>query len=263
MDPALGVAFFWLLFGGTHVGLATRRVRAALVARLGEWGTIGVFSLIASVTFSALVGYYASHRFEGAPGIAAGGSAPVRGLLITCIVSGLTFALASLWSYPASPYALGNERTREPRGLERVSRHPFFVGVALAGTAHALLATRLAGTVFFAGLVLLAVGGAAHQDRKLLAARGAPYAHWIAVTSTLPFGAIISGRQRLVWHELPWMAVAMALVAAYALRAVHASILAHGGGWVIATFVGGAAILALQSWRRTARASRVLHTATR
>jgi uncharacterized membrane protein len=263
MEPALGVALFWLLFGGTHLGLATRRVRTALVTRFGEWGAIGVFSAVAAVTFTTLVGYYASHRLAGAAGLAAGGSAPVRGVLIASIVAGFTLALASLWTYPASPYALGNEQTREPRGLERITRHPFFVGVALAGTAHAFLATRLAGTVFFAGLVLLAVAGAAHQDRKLLAARGAPYAHYVAVTSAVPFGAILSGRQRIVWHELPWTAVAAALAAAYALRVVHASIFAHGGVWVITVVVGGAAVLAVQSWRKTARSARVPHATTR
>jgi len=257
MDPALGVAFFWLLFGGTHVGLATRRVRGALVARLGEWGFIGVFSLVAAVTFTALIRYYASHRLAGAAGIAAGESALVRGVLITLIVTGVTLALASLWSYPASPYALGNERTREPRGLERITRHPFFVGVGCAAMAHGLLATRLAGTVFFAGLALLALAGAAHQDRKLLAARGTPYAHYVSVTSTLPFGAVLAGRQRMVWRELPWTALGAGLAVAYGLRVVHASIFAYGGVWVVVVVVGGAAVLAVQAWRQTTRSARV------
>src|SRR6266436_1399198 len=35
LPPAATVALLWLVFGGTHVGLASARVRAALVARLG------------------------------------------------------------------------------------------------------------------------------------------------------------------------------------------------------------------------------------
>jgi uncharacterized membrane protein len=256
MEPALGVALYWLLFGGTHVGLATRRVRGALVAHLGEWGFIGMFSLVAALTFTTLVRYYADHQFVGAAGLAAGANALVRGLAISAIVGGVTLAMASLWTYPASPYALGNERVHEPRGLERVTRHPFAIGVAIAATAHALLATRLTGTVFFAGLALLGLAGSVHQDRKLLAARGAAYAHFVSVTSMLPFGAVLSGRQRLVWHELPWTALLAALGAAYGLRVAHASIFAHGGVWVIAVVVGGAAVLALQSWRHATRSSR-------
>ena len=47
MEPALVVAVLWMLFGGTHIGLATRRVRAALVARLGEGGFTALFSAVA------------------------------------------------------------------------------------------------------------------------------------------------------------------------------------------------------------------------
>jgi uncharacterized membrane protein len=256
MEPALGVALYWLLFGGTHVGLATRRVRGALLAHLGEWGFIGTFSLVAALTFTTLVRYYADNQFVGAAGLAAGANPLARALAIGCIVSGVTLAVASLWTYPASPYALGNERVREPRGLERITRHPFAVGMAMAAVAHALLATRLTGTVFFAGLALLALAGSVHQDRKLRAIRGAPYAHFMSVTSMLPFGAVLSGRQRIVWRELPWTALSAALAAAYALRLVHASIFADGGVWVIAVTVGGAAVLALQSWRHTARSAR-------
>src|SRR5216117_3704982 len=32
MEPALTVGLLWLLFGGLHIGLATRRPRASLVA---------------------------------------------------------------------------------------------------------------------------------------------------------------------------------------------------------------------------------------
>lgn len=256
MEPALGVALFWLLFGGTHVGLATRRVRGPLVEHLGVWGFIGTFSLVAALTFTTLVRYYADHQFEGATGLAAGANPLVRGLAIGAIVGGITLALASLWTYPRSPYALGNERIQEPRGLERITRHPFAIGIAIASIAHALLATRLTGTVFFAGLALLGVGGSVHQDRKLLAERGTTYAHFVSVTSMLPFGAVLSGRQRIVWRELPWTALLTALAAAYGLHLVHASIFAHGGAWVISIVVGGAAVFALQSWRQTTRASR-------
>ena len=38
LPPAATVALLWLVFGGAHVGLASARVRAALVARLGEGG---------------------------------------------------------------------------------------------------------------------------------------------------------------------------------------------------------------------------------
>lgn len=254
MEPGLGVALCWLVFGGLHVGLATRPVRTALVARFGEWGFLGLFSLVAAAGWSVLSSYYAAHRLEGLAGLDLGATPALRAVLIGLVSLGVTLALASFSGYPRSPYALGNEKTRLPYGLERVTRHPFFAGVALAAGAHVLLATRLAGTMWSAGLALLAVVGAWHQDRKLLARRGEPYAAFLAVTSFVPFGAVLAGRQRIVLGELPWLALLVALASSLALRSVHATIFAAGGAWVSGVSIGGAALLALQAWRRSRRA---------
>ena len=54
MKPTLTVGCLWLLFAGTHLGLATRRVRAVLVGWLGEIGFGALFSLVASITSSVV-----------------------------------------------------------------------------------------------------------------------------------------------------------------------------------------------------------------
>ena len=149
--------------------------------------------------------------------------------------------------------ALFNKTVRAPRGVERVTRHALFVGVALLGAGHALLATRLVGTVLMGGLAVVAVAGAWHQDRKLLRQRGEPYAAYLEATSTVPFGAIVAGRQRLAWQELPVGALALGVVLAVLLRTVHGSIFAHGGAWVIAAVLGAAALGGVQSARRVRR----------
>src|SRR5207249_624675 len=79
---------------------------------------------------------------------------------------------------------------------------------------------------------------------------GKPYADYLAATSAMPFAAILAGRQRFVWREFPLGAFATGLAVAVALRAVHGSIFANGGVWVIATVIGGAGIFAWQSARR-------------
>lgn len=257
MESILGVAILWLAFAGTHIGLGTRRIRAELVARLGEWGFLGLFSLVASVTFAALVRYYAVHRLEGPGGLALGESPWLRALLIAAVFLGLVLAFAGFHSYPASPYALGNPSTRAPRGLERITRHPFFVGVGIMGTAHALLASRLVGTLFFGALAVYAFVGAWQQDKKLLALRGRPYGEYLAATSAVPFAAVLAGRQRIVWAELSWVAIAGSALVVLLLRVVHGSILAHGGAWVIGSIVGGAAALTLKSWRNASRRAAV------
>jgi uncharacterized membrane protein len=262
MEPALGIALLSLVFAGTHIGLATGRVRAALVARLGEWGFLGLFSLVASVAFATMVHFYALHRFEGVAGPALGVSGLPRILLLAAVVAGLVLAFASLGPYPGSAYAIGSAGPHEARGLERITRHPFLAGVALAAGAHALLAPHLVGTVFSAGLAALAVGGAWHQDRKLLTRRGRPFAEFLATTSVVPFAAIVAGRQHLVLRELPWGALAMTVPAVVFLRWAHDGIFAHGGLWVIAVVVGGAALIMAQDWRAARRRSRRAESVT-
>jgi uncharacterized membrane protein len=254
MEPAISVGLLWLLFGGLHIGLTTRRIRAALVARLGEGGFMALFSLLASATFAALITYYAAHRFAGAPGPALGNVPALRWTLMALVVSGIVLVAGGSVAYPGSPYDSFGRTIRAPRGIERVTRHPFFTGTALFALAHALLATRLVGTVVFAGIALIAVVGAWHQDAKLLARRGKSYAEYLGATSALPFTAIAAGRQRIAWREFPLGAFAVGLGLALALRAVHASIFADGGVWVVLTVVGGGANLTWQSWRRARRA---------
>jgi uncharacterized membrane protein len=253
MEPAIAVALLGILFGVTHIGLASSRLRGELVARLGTLGFTLLFFLIGAVTFSLLVHTYAGHRFEGLPGPDLGSLTALRGLAMLAIAAGLMLVGGCIVTYPQTPMALFTQTVDPPRGLERITRHPFFAGFALFALAHVLLATHLVGVAFFGSLTLVAMVGARHQDAKLLALRGQPYAEYLSATSTFPFWAVLKGRQRIVWRELPVGGLAAGLALSLVLWFVHDSILAHGGAWVIATLVGGAAIATLRAWRSPRR----------
>jgi uncharacterized membrane protein len=253
MEPSIAVALLGVLFGATHIGLASARLRGGLVSRLGTLGFTILFFAIAATTFSLLVHTYASHRFDGVPGPNLGSLTAFRWLATLAIALGLMLVSGCVAIYPQTPMALFTETVHRPRGLERVTRHPFFAGLALLALAHVLLATHLVGSVFFASLALVAMVGCRHQDAKLLALRGSSYAEYLSATSTVPFGALLAGRQRIVWHELPIGALATGLAFAWVLWLVHDSILAHGGAWVIGAVVGGAAIATVRAWRRSRR----------
>jgi uncharacterized membrane protein len=247
MESALTIVLYWLLFGGTHLALATGRVRAWLVDRLGAQGFVYAFSLVAIVTYGLLVHAYAGLRFEGAAGLALAAVPVARAVLYGISFAGVTLAIAGVLVFPASPMSppgmVRPGAVRPPRGLARITRHAFFAGIAMMAAAHALLATRLTGVVFFAGTVLLVTLGAWLQDRKLLRRHGAPYADYLAVTSGVPFAAIAGGRQRLVWRELPFGLLALSALLAAGLRTVHSSIFAAGGAWMMGVIVGGVVLL--------------------
>jgi uncharacterized membrane protein len=254
MDPVLATALPLALFAATHLGLASPPLRRPLEARLGPLGFTVFFSLVAWLTFGAALTSYAAHAGAGPAGLALGARPGARVPLIVVIVLGCMFASGAFGNYGRSPYALAGARVRTPYGLERVTRHPFFVGVALLGGAHALLATRLTGTVLMGGLAVYALLGAWLQDRKLLALRGEPYAAYLAATSLLPFTAIGAGRQRLVWAELPYGMLLLGVALAYLLRLVHAHLFDHGGAYVIAALVIGPLTILVSQRRRAAMA---------
>ena len=263
MEPVLVVSLLFGLFAATHLGLAHVPIRQAFVQRAGRWGFVWLYSCIAAVSFGAAVAYAALHLDEGPSGLALGRFEVARALLVTASVLGLTLMAGSLGEYSRSPYVPRGDAIREPRGLQRVTRHAFFVGLGLLGGAHALLATKLVGAITMGALAAIALAGAHLQDRKLLALRGEPYASYLAQTSLVPFAAALEGRTRIVWRELPLAGLACGLALAFVLRAVHAQLYAHAGLFVIVPTVGGAFFLLVSEWRGERRHGEAISPATR
>lgn len=241
MEPVGLIVATWLLFGGTHVGLATRSVRSALVARLGEGGFRLLYSVIAAAAFTVLVRTYALHAHDGPLGLGGFVGPALRLVLWTIAAFGATLMIAGLIAYPASPMEMATRGVPRPTRLARITRHAFFVGLAIVAAAHVVLATHLTGTVFFAGLVVIDVVGAWHQDRKLLAQKGEAYAAYCRETSIVPFAAILAGRARMAARDLPLVPLAIGVLGAAGLRWVHPYLFAWDGMAVVVAVVGGAA----------------------
>jgi uncharacterized membrane protein len=237
MSPEIAVAVAWLLFLGTHVGIA--HARRPIVARIGEIPFLVAFSVLAQVLFFVVVMTYAAHRFEGARGLALAEMPVARAILLGFALFGIVLMAAAFApaQYFRSPQSLLRAEAREPYGLERITRHPIWAGVVITFGAHALLATRLVGAIFFSGFVVVSVFGSMHQGRKLVAQKGPDYQRFLEQTSAVPFAAILRGRQRVAWGEQPWLFLAFGCAAALGLRAIHPSILADGGVWFAAAVV--------------------------
>ena len=128
MQPTMTIALLSALFVATHIGMAAARTRAWMVSRLGENLFVGLYSAVASAQFGLLLAYYAAHRFEGAAGLGLGATPAIRGALIAVIAVGITLMGGSLAGYPDSPFSALAHNFREPYGIERITRHPFFAG---------------------------------------------------------------------------------------------------------------------------------------
>ncbi|HSF21048.1 MAG TPA: NnrU family protein [Burkholderiales bacterium] len=219
MSAAYWIVFWWLVFAGSHMVLSSLPLRGQLIARLGEKGFVGLYSLIAFATFIPLVWVYFGNRHAGgviwnlaaAPGVRPLAAA-LAVLAIALIVGGVL--------HP-SPALVGMKQSWGARGLTRITRHPLFMGFALWALSHLLLNGFLTDVLFFGGMLAFSLAGAAHQDARKRATEEERLGQFFAESSYWPFGAIIAGRNRIIWRELPWIALAVGAAAAIGIYALH------------------------------------------
>jgi len=90
------------------------------------------------------------------------------------------------------------EGTDLARGIVRITRHPFLWGVALWALVHLIVNGDLASFILFGSLLLLALGGTVAIDAKRRRKFAGGWAQFAQTTSSVPFAAILSGRNSMV-----------------------------------------------------------------
>ena len=179
-------------FVGTHF-ILSHPLRAPLVARLGEKGFLGVYSLVAAVT---LIWMIVAYRAAPVTPLLwpVGDGLWVIATLIMLVASILL--LGSLVGNPAMPNPDGIMVPAEAKGVFAITRHPMMWAFAMWGLAHILVYPVAANIIVSAAIILLALVGAALQDRKKEVLTPAAWQHWESRTSYWPFAAILAGRAR-------------------------------------------------------------------
>lgn len=220
MRAEIALALWSLAFAATHVGMSSISLREKLVGALGERGFLGVYSLVSLSTFVPLVRCYLANRHQGPPVLTIVNLLPgVHGLAMA--IAWASFACAIGGVFQPSALSLGASGVARARGLGRITRHPLFMSLGVWAAAHLLVNVFLSDAIFFGGFALFCVVGCAHQDARKRAVRGAELDAYFAETSLLPFGAILSGRNRIVWAELPWLGLAVGAVIATTIYSLH------------------------------------------
>lgn len=194
------------VFFASHVGLTSTPARQRLVVRLGEMGFLGLFSLLALLALGTMIVAYsqASHHvylwFPG-PGVR---HLPllIMPLALFLVVGGVLIPNPS-----ATGGAGALDRSEPAAGVLRITRHPVMWGVGLWALVHILANGDLASLLFFGGFLSTALGGSWHLDRRMAMTAGERWQRFTAVTSFLPFAALLAGRQRWAWAEWRWPAI--------------------------------------------------------
>ena len=222
MKESFIILLWWVLFGGSHMLMSSPSWRPKLVARLGERGFFGVYSLIALITIVPLCIYYGEHKHTGPQLwvtllpylLARDVNLLLMGLAFILLVSGLVARPPSSMLASGEPHAYG---------ITRITRHPVFASFFLFGVAHCLINGVLSDIVFFGGFVVYSWLGARRQDQRKTAELPG-YTEFRLSTSFLPFGAIVSQRQPFPLGELRWGTIILGVVVFYLVRTFHPNI---------------------------------------
>lgn len=179
-------------FVGAHV-LLSHPLRPPLVARLGEGGFMALYSTVAFATLGWL-----AHAVGAAPATSllwdVGDG--LWALVTVVMLFASVLLMGSLIRNPALPGAKGGVPA-EARGVFAVTRHPMMWAFALWGLCHILIYPMAVNIVVAVAIIVLALVGAALQDRKKERLQPDTWPAWEERTSFLPFAAVGAGRARL------------------------------------------------------------------
>ena len=209
----ISLALAALAFTIIHLGVSGTSLRDRLVAGIGLRAYMVVFSLASVATIVWLVSAY-----KAAPYVETWGRLQWwKPFAIALMLPAFLLVVVGLTTPNPTSVAQEGLVSEAPRGIVRITRHPFLIGVALWSTVHLVGNGDAASLLFFASLLVVSVAGTVSIDAKRRRAVGA--AAWDGFarqTSIVPFAAVLSGRSKLAWPELGWWRPA-AGVAAYAL----------------------------------------------
>lgn len=178
-------------FVGTHL-LLSHPLRAMLVASLGERGFALLYSVVAFATLGWSIWAWRAAPTPillwTAPEWAWWAAAPVM------LVASILFVGSVSAPNPALMGAGRQAGAAQPRGVQRITRHPMMWSFALWAAVHAWVSGDARTVALSFAIAALALIGARAQDGKKRAQLGGGWVAHERATSFVPFGAQLRGR---------------------------------------------------------------------
>jgi uncharacterized membrane protein len=216
MDPMTHLIVAVVVFLATHY-VASTPLRARLVATVGK-AYLALYSVTALATLVWMV-----WAFYRAPFVNLWYAVALRPVPLMVMPFALVFIACGLFS--PNPTMVGRERLLKDaapaRGILRITRHPMMWGFALWAASHIVARGDAAAVLFFGAFLVLALSGTWLIDRRKAAAAGDDWRRFAAVTSNVPFVAIITGRNQFKPLEIGAWKILLGLAAYGVLLSFH------------------------------------------
>lgn len=203
-----------------HIGVSGTRLRDVIVARIGQGAFRGLFVVVSLVLLGWLV-----HAYGVAGPVRQLWIAPrwlVVALMLLMLPAMLLFVCALSMPNPTSVRGGRALEAAEPAsGILRITPHPMLWAFATWGVLHLAAAGTLSMAVLAGAIIVTAFAGMPSLDAKYARREPQRWPAFAAATSTLPFAAILGGRNRLLLRELGWWRPLVAVLLWAALVAAH------------------------------------------
>jgi uncharacterized membrane protein/mono/diheme cytochrome c family protein len=209
------LAGYGVWFVGLHLLLSSAKVRRRLVTKLGAKRFAALYSVCAVI---GLVGMILS--FRNAPYVEVWLPprelrwVPVLIMPIVVLLMIAGFSTKSATTVGSADAARGPDAAR---GIFTITRHPALWGFALWAGAHLCANGELRAILVFLPILVLAVAGMLHIDRRRAAELGDVWERYREKTSLVPFAAILRRKNRL---DLRGIGIVRVLAAAFVYVAI-------------------------------------------
>lgn len=211
-----------LLFLASHSIPARPRLRARLVAALGERLYLTLYALTSIVLLACLIG--AAQR---SPYIPLWPPSLTQYWAPILLMPLALFLLIGGVLVP-NPFSVGFRGERfDPAkpGIVGITRHPLLWGFALWGLSHMVPNGDLVSIVMFSGFALFAIGAMPMLDRRKKRQLGSKWTELTRNAPAIPFAAV--GKRKMVWawpRGLLLLTICMTALSYAALLQVHAQL---------------------------------------
>lgn len=222
--PGVSASFAPLLiatatFVLSHFVFSFAPVRGRIVGRIGEQAFVIAYSAAAAAAFAWMCVAYARapfHDLWGDPHWARWASVLVMPFAAVFLACGVSTPNPGAVSFKHLP-----DDGRGAVGIQKITRHPVMVAIAIWAVLHLLTNGDAASLILFGGMLVLAVGGIAHIEARKRASGGEAWARFTAGSSVVPFAAIFAGRARVGPGEIGWNRIAAGLVVYFIMLFGH------------------------------------------
>jgi len=227
MEPTVSLALATLAFVGTHL-VMSHPLRDALVARLGERGFLGLYSLICFATLGWMILAWRAAIDSIPMWVAPSWWWPIASAIM--LVASILLVGSQIGN-PALPRP--GARVKDippPKGVFAITRHPMNTSFMIWAAVHALQWGSARNLIVAGGIFLLALLGSIGQDAKKVRLIGQPWRDWQARTSFVPFAALLQGKVRWSAAFPGWIALVGGLVLWALVTSFHAPMVSPLGG---------------------------------